>query len=237
MSHDAAWTKDAATKPSDRGGRSFLRTGSSPSRARMGARWAAFSLATAVSLGGSRALADDDVFVHIDSPVPVSLSEYLGHHSARIGRRVFGWSETRHVCDSPCDRRISSGDERYEITGVIPEAPRFSLHEMRGGVTITVQPGSPRPFAGGLQGGLTALGLGVFSVGVPGVLWYTLSRGGGPGNAAWSGAGIGFMVAGGVTAIFGAVVLVAWDRSSTKIKLQRTGSAAKVVPRYWMGEF
>jgi hypothetical protein len=45
MSHDDPTGKDATKKAPDRGGRSFLRTDSFPSLARMGARWTAFSLA------------------------------------------------------------------------------------------------------------------------------------------------------------------------------------------------
>ena len=59
-------------------------------------------------------------------------------------------------------------------------------------------------------------------------------------NPAMSGAGIGVMVAGGVAAITGAVLLAT---SGTKVKIQQqagaepVGRAAPVKPRYWMGEF
>jgi len=112
MSHEAAWTKDATKKPPDRGGRSFLRAGSFPSPARVRVRGAAFSLAAAVLLGGSRVLADDGerdpgggdgVFIHIDSPVPAQITEY-GRYVGVTGARPRGTGRR-----APCAHRPATG--------------------------------------------------------------------------------------------------------------------------------
>jgi hypothetical protein len=250
MSHDDPSTKDATKKAPDCGGSSFLRTGSLPSLARLNVRWTAFSVAAAVLLCGRCVLADDGVapahrelvlgdgvFVHIDSPVPVTLAEYLGHDSARVGRRAMGWSETRYVCDSPCDRRIhfSSTDQRYVINGLsFPEAPHvFSLPDPRGDLTITVEPGNHRRRTTGFMMALFG-GLGIIAPGPPLVILGVLF-----GEKPVWGAGIGFVAAAGVTAIVGGVLLAT---SGAKVKLQKTsvgpvGSVTSIKPRYWMGEF
>jgi hypothetical protein len=240
MSHDAAWTKDATKKPPDRGGRSFLRTGSFPSLARMRARWAAFSLAAAVLLCGRRVLADDGVRVHIDSPVFVELAECESRYHSLTRPPNDPPTTCRHtrlVCVSPCDDVITGVYDRYVITGAFPNASAFSLPAVTGGVTITVQPGSEnhrRRMAG--LGAAIGGGIGFF---LPGLLMLTLGSTYGE-KAVW-GPGIGFMAIGGATAIIGGVLL-ATSGTNTKIKLQKTsvgpvGSAAKVKPRYWMGEF
>ncbi len=232
MSHDDPGAKDATKKPPDGGDRSFLRIGSFPSLARMGARCAAFSGAAAVLLGGSRALADDGVFVHIDSPVPAQIAEY-SHHDGR-----FGWSETRPVCGSPCDRRIDLfANQRYVITGAFPDPSAFSLPDVTGGVTITVQPGSYRRRTAGFWA--TLCGVIAF---LPGVVLLSVGRAAPnppPLPNPLPAIGTTLMVAGGVGAIPGVVLLAT---SGTKIKLQKTGVgplgiAAPVKPRYWMGEF
>ncbi len=104
-----------------------------PDHALVRVRWAAFSLAAAVLLGGSRVLADDGeldpgggdgVLIHIDSPVPAQITEY-GRYVGGHGRGASGYWETRPVCGSPCDRRISFfPNKRYVITGQFPESPR-----------------------------------------------------------------------------------------------------------------
>jgi hypothetical protein len=233
MSHDDHGANDATMKPPDCGGGSCPRAGSSPSRARMHARWTALSLAAAVLLGGSRVLADDGVFVHIESPVPAQITEY-SHQRGRLGRQALGLPETYAVCTSPCDSRIYLFEkQQYVITGQFPESPPFRPSDLTDNVTITVHPGSKRRF---WEGYATLLGA-IVVFPAPSVLLYlggTDSK-----NAAMTGAGIGFMVVGSATATIGAVLLAT---SGTRIKFQKigvgsVGSAAKVVPRYWMGEF
>ncbi len=190
----------------------------------MRARWTAFSLAAVALLGSGSALADDAVLVHIDSPLPARIAEY------HAWNRRFTYK--RPLCESPCDTRIPlSVDQRYVITGPFPES-MFAPSNLPSEVTITVQPGSygraKAGFGAALGGGLSV---------APGVLMMTF--GSLVGQDALRGAGIGVMVTGGVAAIVGAVLLAT---SSTKIKIQRTGEgpvgrAARVEPRYWMGEF
>ncbi len=233
MSHDDPSTKNAMKKPPDRGERSFLRTGSSPSLARVRARWAAFALAAAVLLGGSRALADDEARFRIDSPVFAQIQEY-STWSGRVGGRVVGGAERRPVCDSLCEEPFYlAANKQYVITGQFLESPTFRVSNLTGDVTITVQPGSyARRTAG-----LITLIFGGRSIWYPGFL--LLSFGGFGEGAVESRTGIGFMVAGGVSAIVGGVLLAT---SGTTIRLRQAGegpvgSAAPVEPRYWMGEF
>jgi hypothetical protein len=239
MSHDDPTTKDAKKNQRDRGGSSFLRTGSFQGLARPRARGAAFSLAAAVLLCGCRVPANARVFVHVDSPAPAELKEILGRHTTHVGGRAVGWTETRAVCASPCDRWIDlPEDHRYVITGLFPDSPTFHLPDLAGpsdltsAVNITVQPGSYRRFWAGLF--TTVGGVVVFGPGPP-----LLGVGTATGDRVMQKIAIGFMVPGGVTAIVGGVLLAT---TRTKIKVQRTGEgpvgrAAPVEPRYWMGEF
>jgi hypothetical protein len=223
MSHEDPSRNDATKTPPDRGGSSFLR---------IHARWTAFSLAAVVLLHGSRALADDGPRVHIDSPVPATLAVDSGYKKWWMRPPpAGGFASGRPVCGSPCDEEITAG--RYVITGSFPQSPLFSLPDLRGEVTITVQPGS----YGRRTAGFYAMLFGPISLLAPGLLMLTVGRS--EGSAALSGAGIGLMVTGGVTAIVGGVLIAT---SSTTIKLQNpgvgpVGKAAKVEPRYWMGEF
>jgi hypothetical protein len=191
----------------------------------MRARWTAFSLAAAALLGPGRALADEWVFVHIESPVPARMAEYHAWNRRFVSKRP--------VCDSPCDARIYlSGDQRYAFTGGFPESIFGPSKQLTSDVTITVQPGS----YGRAKAGLGAALGGGLSV-APGVRMVTF--GSLVGQSALRGAGIGVMVSGGVAAITGAVLLAT---APTKIKIQKTGAgpvgrAAPVQPRYWMGEF
>jgi len=252
MKHDDSSTKDATKRPPDRGGRSFLRTGSSPSVARLSARWAAFSLTSAVLLCDRGVLAEDGARVHIDSPVPAKLAVYEPFSVPR--NRRWAWemrppanhaSPYRPVCDSPCDTVIpgvSTYANRFVITGSFPSSDPFDLPVSFNAtkVTITVQPGS----YGRLTAGFYCVLFGGIGFFVPGVSMLAYSGlEGASGNhgsvAALSGAGIGSMVAGGVTAIIGGVLLANWR---TRVKLQQSGlgpvgSTAPVKPRYWLGEF
>jgi len=202
-----------------------------PSLTRRGARWTAFTLAAAVLLGGGRVLADDGVFVHIDSPVPARIAEFSGH-AGRVRGRVVAWSETRPLCNSPCDRRIYLNGNRYVITGQFPESPTLPPADLTDNVTITVQPGS---YGRQTAGFFTTL-WGVIFV-APGVSLVAI--GSAEGDSLLPKVGVPFLVAGGVAAITGVVLLAT---SGTKVKLQQlgvspVGSAAPVKPRYWMGEF
>jgi len=203
-----------------------------PRLARRGARWTAFSLAAAVLLGGCRVPANAGVFVHIDSPVPAELKEVLGHHSIHVGGRAVGWTETRAVCDSPCDRWIFPEDHRYVITGPFPDSPTFHPYDRTSAVNITVQPGSNRRFWAGFYTML--VGVIVLAPGPQ-----LLGVGTASGDSVMQKIGIGVMVPGGVTAIAGAVLMATFR---TKISLRApdvgpVGSAAPIKPRYWMGEF
>jgi len=244
MKHDDSSTKDATKRPPDRGGRSFLRTGSSPSVARLSARWAAFSLTSAVLLCDRGVLAEDGARVHIDSPVPAKLAVYEPFSVPR--NRRWAWemrppanhaSPYRPVCDSPCDTVIpgvSTYANRFVITGSFPSSDPFDLPVSFNAtkVTITVQPGS---YGRQTAGFFTTL-WGVIFV-APGVSLVAI--GSAEGDSLLPKVGVPFLVAGGVAAITGVVLLAT---SGTKVKLQQlgvspVGSAAPVKPRYWMGEF
>ena len=107
----------------------------------MRARWTAFSLGAAVLLWGSRVLAEDGVLVHIDSPAPATLGVDSGYKKWWIRPPPAGGGDLGSaVCDSPCDQVITGG--RYVIAGPFPKSPLFSLPNLTGKVTITVQPGS-----------------------------------------------------------------------------------------------
>ena len=222
MGHGDPSTNDATKTPPDRGGGSF------PSLARMRARWAAFSLAAAVLLGGSRALADDGPRVHIDSPVPAALAEDKERGWRLSPSRRHSWRELDPpVCDSPCDKVIATGV--YVIAGPYPKSVPFSLPDVRGDLTITVRPGSyGRRTAGFFC--LLFCPLGILVPG-PAMLAYSgLLSADRESAAALSGAGIGLMVAGGLAVITGGVLLAT---SGTKVKLQQpavgpVGSAAPI---------
>jgi hypothetical protein len=172
------------------------------------------------------------VRVHIDSPVSAQLAADSGYTKWYIQPPRHGGPD-RPVCDAPCDDAFTGTYRNlYRITGQFPRSPAFSLYNLTGDVTITVQPGS----YGRRAGGFWAVLLGPFTF-LPGL--GLLGIGGASGEKALSGVGIGFMVTGGLAAITGIVLLAT---SSTKIKLQQSGlgpvgNAAPVKPRYWMGEF
>jgi hypothetical protein len=192
-----------------------------PSLARRRVRWTAFSLAAAVLLCGSRVLADDGVRVHLDSPVPAELREISGRHYHPL------------VCLSPCDEVATGGrSRRYLITGSFPASSPFSLPDVTGGVTITVQPGSEGRRTAGFF--VTLWGVIFFAPGVS-----LTAIGSADGESVLPKVGIPLLVGGGVTAIIGGVLLAT---SGTKIKIQQpgvgpVGNAAPVKARYWMGEF
>jgi hypothetical protein len=174
--------------------------------------WAAFSLAAAVLLGGSRALADDGPRVHIDSSVPVALAL-----DEERGWRV--WPSWRHtwreldtpVCDSPCDKVIPAGV--YVIAGPFPKSAPFSLPDPRSDLTITVQSGS----YGRRTAGLWAVIFGGVFFGMgPGLLTLGVTTQ----SAAGTAAAAGEWVTAGLTVITGAVLMAT---SGTKIKIQKSG--------------
>jgi hypothetical protein len=104
--------------------------------------------------------AEGTVSVHIDSPKPVSLEH-----------RASGGVAWEHVCEAPCDQRVSVGDQ-YRIVGMdLNESNPFMLDSTKGDtVTLHIGPGEIKKqrigtyvligggvlFLGGLIGGLAA---------------------------------------------------------------------------------
>jgi hypothetical protein len=146
----------------------------------------------------------------------------------------------RPVCTSPCDKVID-GSQGQAFTlgaeGMTPTKP-FNLTGMTGDVTLHVEPGPRGRWMAGLW--LTIIGgssLLVGAIGLPISFVGSETVGGTRTTSSFTYASIG-MLAGGAVLLGTGIALFA--TSTTKIKLDQgaaPGKAAKVQPRYWLGEF
>jgi hypothetical protein len=108
------------------------------------------------------------VFLHIESPLPVQLTEHLGVARTEYGAapvvRVF--ERTRAACTSPCDQvlDVRAGHELTLEAKGFPDPGPFRFPRQSGSLTLFVEPGSD----GGMAVGRTATAVGglAFTFGV-----------------------------------------------------------------------
>jgi hypothetical protein len=186
------------------------------------------------------------VKLHIDSPVPVTLIEQRSGIIGTYNGYGLVLTASRKTCSSPCDSVIDARRGVFLIDGQFPVPGSFDLSEMKGDVTMHVDPGSK----GMRAGGVVAMVLGVTAAVTGGVLLplalgtsttdlntsVTVST---P-NRPLQNAGIG-LLAGGLAALGGGIALFVTGATHVKIEpsgaASGSGASARVTPRYWLGEF
>ncbi|AGP35318.1 hypothetical protein [Sorangium cellulosum] len=185
------------------------------------------------------------VRLHVDSPTPVRVLEEASTTYGAYGGYGFAVKKIRPVCVSPCDKVIDGSDGRkFSLSPEdMPPPDPFTFAQMTGDVTLHVDPGS--------YGRRTAASwlniLGLTAAVTGGTLWFVSSVGtdvdSDPSNDDGGGAlktvGIVSLIGGGA-ALAGGIVL--WATSGTSVTLEQhgekpAGKAARVKPRYWLGEF
>jgi hypothetical protein len=80
------------------------------------------------------------VYLHIESPLPVTLTEHVGLRPLQYGFT----GVTRRVCESPCDQVVDgrTGHEFTLDTPAFPEPGSFLLSRRAGPVRLYVKPGN-----------------------------------------------------------------------------------------------
>lgn len=87
------------------------------------------------------------VWLHVESPAPVRLTEHFGFQETQYTNvAVTTFERVRHHCVSPCDEFIHPGGGYRFTFGSLddsfPDSPGFSLANVGGPLTAHVQPGS-----------------------------------------------------------------------------------------------
>ncbi|WP_437940324.1 hypothetical protein [Sorangium sp. So ce341] len=182
------------------------------------------------------------VRLHVDSPTPVRVIEEASTTYGAYGGYGFAVKQVRPVCVSPCDKVIDGSDGRkFSLSPEdVPPPEPFSLAQMKGDVTLHVEPGSYGRHTAGFW--LTILGTTAAVTGGTFLLVGSTSSSiddSGSEDTGLSTPGLVMAIGGGV-GLIGGIVLMA--TSGTSVSLEQrdarpAGKAARVEPRYWLGEF
>lgn len=190
------------------------------------------------------------VRLHVESPTPVRVVEEASTTFGAYGGYGFAIHRLRPVCVSPCDKVIDGSDgRRFSLSSEdMPPPDPFTLAHLKGDVTLHVDPGSYGRRSGGFW--LTMLGTAAAVTGGTLLLVSALSSSTldyssedptaeEEGSSAVTTAGVVSLIGGGA-ALVGGIVLLATSGTSVRLEPHEgkpAGKAARVAPRYWLGEF
>ena len=191
------------------------------------------------------------VRLHIDSPLPATVIEQRSTVVGAYAGYGIVLHQQRTVCTSPCDTVVdgSAGRAFRLADDTYPSPGPFNFSGMTGEVTMHILPGSTAL----RDGGGWTIGLGAIAV-ITGAIMLPIALGTTTTdlntmvevktpNRPLRSAGIG-LLAGGLVALGGGIAMVV--KGATHLRIEPGGApapappptkAARIAPRYWMGEF